>query len=153
MRDVSTQLMVPASRRYIHSTCGTWTELPESTRRGCLADPDFEDDHLKGEWIHCDGCADDVHLSEVIWTDTGQSLWDWLRDRRASLPWNVRLARQLASSWGLAALGALLLGVYSRNPAGVILGAVMGCLIGWMYGAGLRRWLTRALRPSEAHSA
>jgi hypothetical protein len=79
-------------RVYVHERCRGATEMPEHVRRNYLADPCYYSSFLGTVCSHCGGPVPD---SQLIWTETGERLSDYMRRLRKSKPLDYHLARFL----------------------------------------------------------
>jgi hypothetical protein len=64
---------------YIHEKCGEETGMPEEIIRSYLVNP-----FLYNDLTFCTGCRGYVHASELRWTETGDTLYDYTRSLRDS---------------------------------------------------------------------
>ena len=139
--EVETRIAAPTSRVYIHHACGQGTEVGGSDFTH-LADP-----FRPCSKTFCVSCRCMVPLHDVRWVETGETVADYRRRVRTTMPPGERLFYQgtgPAVGLVLGLVGGVLWSVVMASPPGaggggggkatgliaVVLGAIIGAVVG-----------------------
>src|SRR5438093_4430661 len=117
----------PTSRVYVHPDCGGGTKVSGYDFYR-VADP-FE----FVSSTYCAGCSRYVGLGSVKWEGRKDSIRAWRRKMRAKAPLSLKLFRWVIAPVVCGLLG-LLIGLVAADEKGKALAAIIGLVIGALFG-------------------